>query len=371
MPFGFKIKAMVGHVRAGEVKTPHGVVKTPIFMPVGTQASVKSLSPEDLKICGAQIILGGNTYHMWLRPGMEVIKKAGGMHQFMHWDGPMLTDSGGFQVFSLAGMSLQGEKGVKFEGHLMTPEKSIEVQKINGADIIMAFDQPLSDDKPKAMVQKAIERTYRWLIRSKEAWLKNKCKSTTTRKYQALFGIIQGGIYRDLRRRSAELTLQEDLPGVALGGETIGYNMGKTAEIIDWLRDLLPEDKPRYCMGLGRDPQDIITAISLGIDIFDCVAPTRLARNGSLYNGFLVKSGMTFKSEFPKGRLNIANSRFKNDQKPIDEYCDCYTCRHGFSRSYLQHLFKCHELLYYRLASLHNVRFMIKLCEDLREQIIL
>jgi queuine tRNA-ribosyltransferase len=401
--FQFQIKSKLGNARTGLLTTPHGVVETPMFMPVGTQASVKSLSPEDLKICGAQMILGGNTYHMWLQPGLPVIKKAGGMHRFMGWSGPMLTDSGGFQVMSLVSkfdlapsLSKINNSGVYFTSHLdgsrhlMTPEQSIKIQKILGADIIMAFDQCTADDQPKDRVKEALERTQLWLKTCKKAWAKNQYRSTTTGFYQALFGIIQGGVYRDLRRKAAEFVVSQNLPGVALGGETIGYNMEKTTEIVEWLRDLLPVEKPRYCMGLGRDPQDIITAIKMGIDLFDCVAPTRMARNGALYNGTLVipakagihtdnysmdswsKPGMTerkfhFQSEFPKGRLNIVNSRFKNDQQPIDEQCDCPACRGGFSRSYLRHLFKSRELLYYRLASLHNIRFMIRLCEQMRK----
>ena len=374
--FQFKIIARLGRARAGEIVTPHGTVKTPTFMPVGTQASVKSLSPDDLKGCGVQIILGGNTYHIMLQPGLEIIKKAGGMHKFMGWKGAMLTDSGGFQVFSLKGEI--NDKGVWFTSHLdgsrhfMTPQKSIQIQKINGADIIMAFDHCCQDSAPKARVKEAIERTHRWLKLSKYEWLKNNCRSTTTGKYQALFGIIQGGLYQDLRRYSAEFVAGQNLPGIALGGETIGFNMEKTREVISWVQDLLPRDKPIYTMGLGQNPQDIIDAVLSGIDLFDCVAPTRLARNGSLFTGKLkYRSGKNqFASDFPKGRLNIANASFAKDQKPIDSDCDCFTCRSGFSRSYLRHLFKTRELLYYRLSSMHNIRFMVRLCQNLRREIL-
>jgi queuine tRNA-ribosyltransferase len=482
MSFNFQVKAQIDHARAGELVTPHGRALTPTFMPVGTQASVKSLSADDLVTCGAQIILGGNTYHMYLRPGMEVIKKAGGMHKFMNWHGPMLTDSGGFQVFSLGlGSRLKtdedfidlkvlvvrqqhfgvvsriklakkgkidydgqrhshcrnsqnaltspptnnkrlseiSDNGVWFKSHLdgsrhfMSPEKSIQIQKILGADIIMAFDECTPDNVPKSYVKQAMERTHAWLVRSKKEWLKNKCLSTTTHKYQALFGIIQGGTYKDLRRQSAEFIISQDLPGIAIGGETIGFNMDRTEEVIGWLRDLLPKDKPIYTMGLGENPQDLLRVVKLGIDLFDCVAPTRLARNGALYSGKLVVArrqnfdvtsrinsrkelntvnktqrrshyrgsqnlsttpplknlNISFLSEFPKCRLNIGQSRYEADQRPIDQNCDCPTCTHGISRAYLHHLFRARELLYYRLSSIHNIRFMLRTCETLRKLI--
>lgn len=378
--FNFKIIASCGRARAGEMNTPHGIVKTPAFMPVGTQASVKAVTSDELLQMNTQIILGGNTYHMYLRPGMEVIKKSGGMHKFMHWPKPMLTDSGGFQVFTL-GTKITND-GVWFKSHLdgskhfFDAKKSIAIQKIIGADIIMAFDQCTSDKLPKNEIKKAMTRTHRWLKLCKQYWQENNYRSTTTGKYQALFGIIQGGVYKDLRLQSAEFVASLDLPGLAIGGETIGFNMEKTVQIADWLNKTLNCQKPIYMMGLAQKPQDIIDAVLAGIDLFDCVAPTRMARHGSLYTGKLKikKIGSSlkvdFESNYPRGILHINNSDFSEDLEVIDQDCDCQTCKSGYTRSYLRHLFKSKEIIYYQLATIHNLRFMIRLCESLRNIII-
>ncbi len=380
MKFAFTITHKHGTARAGEMVTTHGVVKTPVYMPVGTIGTVKALSSEDVIQTGAQIILG-NTYHLHLRPGEALVKKLGGLHQFMNWPKPILTDSGGFQVFSLgqeAGkLSKIDEDGVTFKSHLdgsihrLTPESSIQIQRALGADIIMAFDEctPIKDE---VYVVQAMERTHRWLKRSQEEWQRGIHD-------QALFGIIQGGDYKHLRQESAAFVNSQDLPGIAIGGVSVGYFMEKTVEHINWVKAIIDPTKPFYTMGVGRDPQDIVDVVMAGVDMFDCVAPTRLARNGAIYHGYLEGSSfdhtspdrVRFVSEFNrKGRLQIGNAQFRDDNRPIMEECDCATCRAGYSRAYLNHLFKSDELLYYRLSSIHNVRFMVRLCEQLREKII-
>ncbi len=362
--------------------TPHGEVETPMFMPVGTQATVKALDTRDIVESSAQIILA-NTYHLYLRPGMEVLERAGGIHHFMKWQKPILTDSGGFQVFSLGkqieeqNMTKITEEGVHFisylDGtkHFFSPEKAIEVQRQIGADIIMAFDECTPDAATAAYAQEALDRTHRWARQCYEYW-ESQQRQSSYGSYQALFGIIQGAQHQDLRRHSAQVITQLDFDGIAVGGETVGYNMPVTIEIMEWLRDLLPEHKPRYLMGLGLNPQDIIDAVINGVDIFDCVAPTRLARNGALYSGTLNTEGekWVLDSSFDKGRLNIGNSQFAEDQRVIQPGCDCTTCKYGYSRSYLRHLYKTQELAYYRLASIHNVRFMVRLSEALRQAIL-
>lgn len=370
--------------RAGELRTPHGVIHTPVFMPVGTAGSVKALSPADLTEVGVQIILG-NTYHLYLRPGDTVVRRLGGLHRFMGWSGPILTDSGGYQVSSFGKfrnedfpvMTAIDNDGVTFKSHLdgsihrFTPEKAIEIQENLGADIIMAFDEA-TPSMGKAYARKAMARTHSWLERCINWWREYEEQKGGKRLPQALFGIIQGGNYRDLRRASAEFVVSKDLLGVAIGGASIGKNPKETAENVSWVADLLPKDKPLYLMGVGVNPEDVIAAVECGADLFDCVAPTRLARMGHLYCGKLRNVGgkWGFTSEFPRGRLNIDQARFILDQQPIDEGCDCETCRGGFSRGYLHHLFRSRELLYYRLASLHNVRFMVRLTEELRKSII-
>ncbi|OGD62551.1 hypothetical protein A2160_05900 [Candidatus Beckwithbacteria bacterium RBG_13_42_9] len=395
-PF-FKLEAQQSKARAGIINTAHGQIKTPCFMPVGTQASVKALDPEDLRKINAQIILG-NTYHLFLRPGEKLIEKSGGLHRFMNWTGPILTDSGGFQVLSLSKvrskevglndepeikLSQINEDGVQFRSHIdgrwhfINPEKSIQIQKSLGADIIMAFDEadPSSD---KSYARKGMERTHRWLRRSKKEWRRQKyfCSDESIHQYKknALFGIIQGGKYKDLRQESAKFVANQDLPGIAVGGASIGSSPEETAQVLSWVKEYLPLGKPVYTMGVGVKPSDLVSVIQAGADIFDCVAPTRLARTGYLYHGFLQLSKnidkVNFVSEFAHERLDISKSLFKNDAHPILQDCDCYTCRSGFSRAYLHHLFKCRELLYYRLASIHNLRVMIRICEEMRKAII-
>lgn len=376
--FKFKLIQSKGKARAGVIKTAHGEVETPMFMPVGTKASVKALSPTDLVEIGAQIILGGNTYHMYLRPGMKVIERMGGMHKFMRWDGPMLTDSGGFQVLSLGkgkdNLTKVTEKGVWFRSHLdgskhfFTPELSIQIQKTIGADIIMAFDEATPQDASREYAERSMQRTHRWLKRSIAEWKKDP-------GYQALFGIIQGGKYKEFRRESAQFVVEQDLPGVALGGSEIGSSREGTFKVLNWVRDVIPDKKPLYLMGFGVDPQDIIEAVLNGVEIFDCVAPTRMARGGVLYNGELdIKEkkdslDVKFISNYDKGRIHIGNAEFKTDSKPVSKNCACYTCS-NYTRAYLRHLYKANELLYFRLATLHNLYFIINLCKQLRKRII-
>ncbi len=372
--FDFRTHGRIGREgRLGEMLTPHGTVATPVFMPVGTKASVKSLSPADLSSVGAQIILG-NTYHLHLRPGENIVEEFGGLHKFMGWNGAILTDSGGFQVSSLGkqnqntgevkddlALSRVTNEGVEFKSHIdgskhfFTPEKSIEIQESLGADIIMAFDEctPNTDEDYSRM---AMERTHQWLVRSKRRWLDlEKEKATNGKPLQALFGIIQGGKNKKLRRESAKFIVEQDLPGIAFGGEAIGSDPGETAQTISWVLDILPLEKPRYAMGVGVRPSDLISVVEAGADMFDCVAPTRLARCGLLYH-----------PEELSERIDINKSKFVHDKNVIWETCDCYTCTEGFTRGYLHHLLRSKELLYYRLASIHNLRIMIRTIERLR-----
>lgn len=379
--FGFKLKKTLGKARVGEFSTAHGVVKTPIFMPVGTKASVKALDSRDVRNTQAQIILG-NTYHLYLRPGETLIAERGGLHQFMNWSGPILTDSGGFQVFSLGENAQISADGVEFQSHLdgsklfFTPKKSIEIQRMLGADIIMAFDECTPDTADIEYVTQALDRTHCWAKQSHACWQKQK--TSAQGYYQALFGIIQGGLHQQLREQSAQFITALGFDGIAVGGETIGYNMPGTQQVMNWIEHLLPIDKPRYAMGLGQDPQDIVDAVQMGFDMFDCVGPTRLARNGALYHGQLEhrgqleqgRSGFKFMSAFDQGRLNIGRVDFKTDDEVIMKGCDCYTCKAGYTRAYLNHLYKSQELSYYRLASIHNVRFMIRLTEEIRAGIL-
>ncbi len=374
--FAFKLEKNLGKARAGEFSTAHGVVKTPIFMPVGTKASLKALDSLDIKKTQAQIILS-NTYHLYLRPGDELIADQGGLHQFMNWSGPILTDSGGFQVFSLGDKTKIKEQGVEFKSHLdgskhfFTPETSIEIQRQLGADIIMAFDECTPDKAGEKYALEALDRTHRWAKKSYEYW-ESQDRVSAQGHYQALFGIIQGGMHPELRKQSAEMITGLDFDGIAVGGETVGYNMTGTEEVMDWIESMLPHDKPRYAMGLGRDPQDLIDAVQMGFDMFDCVGPTRLARNGALYHGGLIleDSKFRFVSKFDQGRLNIGKTEFQQDDEVIMKGCDCYTCQAGYTRAYLNHLYRTKELSYYRLASIHNVRFMIRLTEEMRAAIL-
>jgi queuine tRNA-ribosyltransferase len=401
MSFPFTLQATKQNARAGSFSTPHGVVQTPIFMPVGTQATVKALSSEDLEKTGAQIILG-NTYHLYLRPGEETIHKLGGIQKYMNWKKPMLTDSGGFQVFSL-GSQMESktspkqkkgilerepvksftkitDDGVEFSSHIdgskhfFTPEKAIEIQRQLGADIIMSFDECTPDAASESYTKEALDRTHAWAKRCVAYWNKHK-RMSGQGEYQALFGIVQGAMHRKLREEAARTIASMEFDGIAVGGETIGYNMAGTVEVMDWIRKLLPKDKPRYAMGLGRDPQDIVDAVRAGFDMFDCVAPTRLARNGALYLGTLEgleKNPSKWKvaSPYDHARLQIDNAQFAEDNEVIQKGCDCWTCTQGYTRAYLHHLSKTKELLYYRLASIHNVRFMIRLTEQLRSAIL-
>lgn len=336
--------------RAGLISTPHGVIETPIFMPVGTVGSVKSLSPKDLDDCGAQIILG-NTYHLYLRPGTDVLEHFGGLAAFNSWHKPTLTDSGGFQVFSLNSLNKITEEGVAFRSHLdgaklfLSPEKSIEIQEKIGADIMMSFDECIPFPSSESYVLASIDRTARWAERGKAA---------KKREDQALFGIVQGGIYRDMRKRSASQITGIGFDGYSIGGLSVGEEISKMYEICDFTTDFLPADKPRYLMGVGT-PEDILTCIGNGVDMFDCVMPTRNARNGTIFTS--------------EGRVNIKGADYAKSDEPLDRNCSCYTCR-SFSRGYLRHLFKAGELLGLRLNSLHNVSFYLSLVKDARNAII-
>ncbi len=336
--------------RRGRITTPHGVIETPVFMPVGTQATVKAMKPEDVERTGAQIILS-NTYHLMLRPGSDIVREAGGLHEFMNWHKPILTDCGGFQVFSLGHMRKITEEGALFSSHIdgsrhmLSPERSIEVQNDLGADIIMGFDECAPPDADYDYIAKSQARTTRWLRRCIEA-----------HKYpekQALFGIMQGGFFRDLREESAEAIVSLDLPGYAIGGISVGETKEEYIGVLEYAPDLLPENKPRYVMGIGT-PDYIFEAVEHGVDMFDCVEPTRIARHG-----------MAMTSH---GRVNIKNARYERDFGPLDPECDCYACRH-YSRAYLRHLFKAGETMSAMLLTEHNLRFLSRLSENIRRSI--
>src|SRR6185295_10635641 len=343
--FQFDITARNDRARTGVFTTPHGNLITPVFAPVGTQATVKTLTPEHLKDINASLVLS-NTYHLYLRPGDELVRDMGGLHKFMQWGRPMLTDSGGFQVFSLAQTRKIDDDGVTFKSHIdgsthrFTPEKSIAIQENLGADIIMAFDE-CSDPNDHAYTKLAMERTHRWAERSVRA---------QTRADQALFGIIQGGIDADLRAESARFIAALDTPGIAIGGLSVGETKEEMHAMLDAVTPLLPENKPRYLMGVGT-PEDLINGVLRGIDIFDCVLPTRLARHHSAFS--------------PQGRLNMMNASFARDERPVDETCDCYTCQ-TFTRAYIRHLIVAKELLAGTLLSIHNLRALIRLMEQIR-----
>ena len=361
--------------RVMQFDTAHGSVTTPAFMPVGTRAAVNHMLPHELRDAGSQIILGGNTYHMLCAPGMDVIQSAGGMHRFMGWHGPMLTDSGGFQVFSLSKnqkICRIDELGAHFKrpnsGEVihLTPETSIQTQKIIGADIIMAFDECTPEAGGRDAALSALTRTHRWLLESKAV---HERSPTSAYGYkQALFGIIQGGSYRDLREQSTQAILAADLDGIAIGGEIIGFDMLKTQEILSWVVPLLPEDKIRYTMGVGLQPQDLLDVVAEGVDIFDCVAPTRNARHGALYHGHTVAHGDWLRFDNlgeEKGRLLIKKSQYAKDERPILAGCSCYTCL-NFSRAYLHFLFKSGSTSYAHLACIHNIHVMQTTCEAMR-----
>jgi len=337
--------------RLGRVHTPHGVIETPTFMPVGTQATVKTMSPEELKSMDAQIILS-NTYHLFIRPGHEIVRRAGGLHKFMNWDRPILTDSGGFQVFSLANMRKITEEGVTFRSHLngdklfISPEVAMEIQNALGSDIMMAFDECPPYPADYEYVKKSLERTTRWAER---------CLNAHARKQdQALFAIVQGGMYADLRKQSAEQLTAMDFPGYAIGGLSVGESKPLMYEMLDCTVPLLPANKPRYLMGVGS-PDALVEGAIRGIDMFDCVLPTRIARNGT-----------TMTSE---GRLVIRNAKFADDFGPLDPACDCYTCR-NYSRAYIRHLIKADETFGIRLTTYHNLHFLLQLMKNVRQAIM-
>ena len=336
--------------RRGVVHTPHGDIQTPIFMPVGTQATVKSMTTDELKDeVKAQIILS-NTYHLYLRPGNELVKEAGGLHKFMNWDRPILTDSGGFQVFSLSGLRKITEEGVKFNSHLdgskhlFTPESVMKIEEDLGADIIMAFDECCPYPSSYEYTKKSMERTTRWAER---------CKKAHTTENQGLFGIIQGGFYKDLRKKSAEDLIKLDFPGYAIGGISVGEPKEEFLDVLRYTTPLMPENKPRYLMGVGS-PDYLIEAALAGIDMCDCVLPTRLARHGTAMTS--------------RGKLVIRNANFEKDWNKLDEECDCYTCK-NYTRAYIRHLIKTNEILGIRLLSIHNLRFLTKLMERVRIEI--
>jgi queuine tRNA-ribosyltransferase len=347
--FSFKILASQGRARAGLFTTPHGDLETPVFAPVGTQATVKTLTPAQLDELGASLVLA-NTYHLYLRPGDDLVAELGGLHHFMQWPHPMLTDSGGYQVFSLAQTRKIDDDGVTFKSHIdgsthrFTPEKSIQIQEHLGADIIMSFDE-CSDPNDHNYSKTAMERTHQWAERSLAA---------KHRTDQALFGIVQGGVNPGLRAASAQFIAALPFPGIAIGGLSVGETKQEMHATLDLVTPLLPENKPRYLMGVGT-PEDLINGIARGIDIFDCVLPTRLARHNAAFSS--------------DGRLNLMNAAFAHDQRPIDEACDCYTCQ-TFTRAYLRHLIVAKELLAGTLLSIHNLHALIQLVRDIRDSIL-
>ncbi|MHB0877647.1 MAG: tRNA guanosine(34) transglycosylase Tgt [Anaerolineae bacterium] len=350
MAFSFELlQGSVAGPRVGLMRTGHGNVATPVFMPVGTQATVKTMAPWELREIGAQIILG-NTYHLYLRPGAEVIERLGGLHGFAAWPHPILTDSGGFQVFSLQHLRRITDEGVTFRSHIdgsehfLTPERATHIQEQLGADIIMCFDeccQPTDRDTVTA----AMERTHRWAAR---------CREAQRRPDQALFGIVQGGVFADLRRQSAEALVALDFPGYAIGGLSVGESKADMHAMLEATLPGLPPDKPRYLMGVGS-PEDLFEGVARGVDMFDCVLPTRVARNGAAFT--------------PDGRMNLRNAAHSDDPRPIMDECDCPTCRR-FSRAYLRHLIQADEILGHRLVTMHNLRFFIRLMSDIRQSII-
>ncbi|WP_028561833.1 tRNA guanosine(34) transglycosylase Tgt [Paenibacillus pinihumi] len=336
--------------RLGRLHTPHGVIETPAFMPVGTQATVKTMSPEELKAMDAHIILG-NTYHLFLRPGHELIERAGGLHKFMNWDRPILTDSGGFQVFSLSNMRKITEEGVEFRSHLngdklfISPEKAMEIQNALGSDIMMAFDECPPHPAEHSYVKQSLERTTRWAERC--------LQSHRNSDRQALFAIVQGGMYEDLRKQSATDLTSMDFPGYAIGGLSVGEPKPLMYEVLDYTVPLLPAAKPRYLMGVGS-PDALLEGSIRGIDMFDCVLPTRIARNGTT-----MTSG---------GRLVVRNAKYAEDFGPLDPQCDCYTCK-NYSRAYIRHLLRANETFGIRLTTYHNLHFLLQLMRDVRQAI--
>jgi len=372
MSFSFQIEGTAGAARAGVFSTPHGPVETPAFMPVGTLATVKALDPEDLIRMGASMILG-NAYHLHLRPGDDVVREMGGLHRFMQWDGPILTDSGGFQVFSLEGLRTIDEEGVEFQSHIdgsrrfFTPELVMQIERNLGADVIMQFDHVIPGQSDEASARDASERSIRWLARCLaevqrleqtqplEDPPREGFPADNPRNHQALFPIVQGGIHAHLRREAAEaIRSMHDWAGFGVGGLSVGEEKDAMYEMIDVVNDALPKTHPRYLMGVGF-PEDLIEAIRRGVDLFDCVAPTRMGRNGGVFTR--------------DGRLNIKRTEFRTDPRPLDPDCDCSACTR-FTRAYLRHLFVSNEILGLRLLSLHNVHFLLSLARSARQSIL-
>jgi queuine tRNA-ribosyltransferase len=346
----FNLSAIQGQARAGELMTAHGLIKTPVFMPVGTKATVKAMTNEELVDLGAQVILG-NTYHLHLRPSSELIKELGGLHKFMNWKKPILTDSGGFQVFSLSDLNKITEKGVTFKSHIdgsshfISPEVSMQIQMNLGADIIMAFDECLKYPATPEEIKKSMEMTTRWLVR---------CKESMTKKDSLLFGIVQGGLELKSRMESLKQITDVELPGYALGGFSVGEPIHLMHELVKDVAPEMPKTKPRYLMGVGT-PLDLILMVDAGMDMFDCVMPTRVARNGTLFTW--------------QGKIHIKNAKYKNDPSPLDPECDCYTCT-NYTKAYLRHLFSAGEILSARLNTIHNLHFYLKLMDKARTAII-
>ncbi len=346
----FRLIKTCGKARAGELTTLHGVVQTPVLCPVGTQGSVKTLTPQEVKDLGMKMILA-NTYHLYLRPGIPIIEKLGGLHKFMNWDGVILTDSGGYQLFSLSKLTQVSDEGVIFRSHIdgsrhtVTPELAVQYQESLGSDIAMVLDECIAHDESRERVWSAMVRTHQWAER---------CLKAHKKREQSLYAIVQGGIFPDLRRQSAESLTTLGFDGYAIGGLSIGEPKSVTLDITEQTTVLLPSDKPRYLMGVGS-PEDVVEGVARGIDIFDCALPTRVARNGALYTR--------------KGRVDIENALFSRQEASIDTDCHCYTCR-NFSAAYLHHLFRCKELLAYRLATIHNLAFMSNLVQSIKNAIL-
>jgi queuine tRNA-ribosyltransferase len=351
MAFRFEIikKDSFSQARLGRLETDHGAFNTPGFLPVGTQGTVKSLTPEELVEIGVEAILG-NTYHLYLRPGYETIGRLGGLHNFIHWERPILTDSGGFQIFSLESLRKVSEEGVTFQSHLdgsshfFTPEKVMEIQRVLGSDIAMVLDECVPYPSPYEYVKASMERTNRWAKR---------CLQVRQENDPALFAIVQGGMHRDLREKSAQTLVEMGFQGYAMGGLSVGEPKSMMLDVLEWTTSLLPEKTPRYLMGVGT-PEDIIDAVMLGVDFFDCVLPTRNARNGTLFTS--------------SGKISIKQAQYAEDRRPVDETCACYTCRH-YSRAYLRHLYLSKEILSSRLNTIHNLFYYINLLVKIREAI--
>jgi len=348
--FTFEIQATDGAARAGTFQTTHGPLATPVFAPVGTQGTVKAVTPRQLRELEASLVLA-NTYHLYLRPGDELVRDLGGLHAFMGWENPLLTDSGGFQVWSLSDINQVDDDGVTFRSHLdgsnhrFTPERSIAIQQNLGADIIMCFDE-LADPDERPYLEIALDRTHSWARRCLDAW--------THRDQQALFGIVQGGIFDDLRRESAQTLAALDFPGYAIGGLSVGESKEDMYRILEVVHAELPVDRPRYLMGVGTI-EDLVNGVARGVDIFDCVLPTRVARHGAALTRH--------------GQINIRNAAYARDTRPLDEECDCYACR-NFTRAYIRHLVKSREILASTLLSIHNIRTLVRLAQDMRQSIL-